>query len=850
MARTSLANSDVIVATHGSAIDLLRHYPDNFSLQNASLLVFDECHYATKKHNYAKILQTFYHTLPLEQRPRIIGLTASPLINVKGKNNTTPENLEKQLCELEMLLDSSLISSHSLSRSNDNDNIGLLNHEVDEQTIYYQNDTSIPVYPIDSKYNIHKTRTKELNQLFYLLEELGPRVTYLYVDRVVQELSRNDFDGESANQYEDLLRHLCAFSQYCEQYCGGNCAGRSSKLLALEDVLYNLFLHAQNKMDTIGIVFVERRITAIALQNYFVYLSSQSNDNQNNNDLSFIKSEVLTRKHTQIFKYLDQSHKVSMHESYEDRAKKAEDEWLHTVKDIKKILNNLRNREINLLISTSVVEEGIDIDACSFVIVLDKINTTKSYIQMKGRARCLNAKFYAFHKYTSDGPKMLTLEEAKETESLVTQYIGTRSMRSSFHGDYAHQNYNFGTRTSLFTNDEEKALVNGEYRSQHGIVDISSSKSLINRYVSCIKRELHSRNSREAHMAYMPIYEHSILRLPPHLPEDVRIVYLPLNFITSSKKTNHSRLALMACVRLHKMNLLNDRLLPLKQTDILNYLMKITLSEISSVVNNISNKRRREGKTFYYVYPIRQHSATLEQNRRVLKSKGQCLCMIMKDKIIESQESGPIFSFSLNHSELGKVQVKIGKEIKMELTEEQWKECIEFYTIIMNSRWRRRTGRLFLKYDENCCVKEESSSDSSSVCTRIEYVIGSMMMCSSENNSHHTLDFDYMKNIIHDAKRNENDRQNASTSIWSADEPRLCAPLYSPNTTYIVFGPSSLIAVSNTETILLIYALFLLLKKIKQYLLPSFCFCDRNLNSQIQNTQVSKITIYRLTGIM
>ena len=33
------------------------------------------------------------------------------------------------------------------------------------------------------------------------------------------------------------------------------------------------------------------------------------------------------------------------------------------------------------MIATSVVEEGVDVDACEFVIVLDNLKTTKSYIQ-------------------------------------------------------------------------------------------------------------------------------------------------------------------------------------------------------------------------------------------------------------------------------------------------------------------------------------------------------------------------------------------------------------------------------------------------------------------------------------
>jgi endoribonuclease Dicer len=43
--------------------------------------------------------------------------------------------------------------------------------------------------------------------------------------------------------------------------------------------------------------------------------------------------------------------------------------------------------QVNLLFSTDVAEEGIDIPDCSCVIKFDLPTTTRSYIQSSGRAR-------------------------------------------------------------------------------------------------------------------------------------------------------------------------------------------------------------------------------------------------------------------------------------------------------------------------------------------------------------------------------------------------------------------------------------------------------------------------------
>jgi len=47
------------------------------------------------------------------------------------------------------------------------------------------------------------------------------------------------------------------------------------------------------------------------------------------------------------------------------------------------ILRRFRTREINLLISTSVLEEGIEIPKCNLVIRFDPPNSYRSYIQSK-----------------------------------------------------------------------------------------------------------------------------------------------------------------------------------------------------------------------------------------------------------------------------------------------------------------------------------------------------------------------------------------------------------------------------------------------------------------------------------
>ena len=70
-----------------------------------------------------------------------------------------------------------------------------------------------------------------------------------------------------------------------------------------------------------------------------------------------------------MFKYLDRNHHFSDDQN--------DDNWLHKLKRVKDVLDGLRTKRTNVLIATSVVEEGIDVDACSFVIVFDSMRSTK-----------------------------------------------------------------------------------------------------------------------------------------------------------------------------------------------------------------------------------------------------------------------------------------------------------------------------------------------------------------------------------------------------------------------------------------------------------------------------------------
>eukprot|EP00957_Ditylum_brightwellii_P086929 6616418-Ditylum_brightwellii.AAC.1 len=337
---------------------------------------------------------------------------------------------------------------------------------------------------------------------------------------------------------------------------------------------------------------------------------------------NIIRCDMIVRHMTQVFKYLDKSYKLSI----EDQAK-AKEAWLHQMKKIRDVLDGLRRKETNVLIATSVVEEGVDVDACSFVIVLDNLKSTKGYVQMKGRARRKDAQFYVFQNTHPDAkvPSM-TLETAQQVERRVRDFIERR--------DNVIPDENIEECISTYdgpsVSAEEKALQAGEYRAAFGCIDLSSAKSLLNRYTLSIPMDATARSSRESMLLLMPIYEGNRLTLPAHLPSDVRTVHLPAIYQNVGRREKQNMLALMACVRLHSLNLLSDRLLPLRRRDMQKKLLNVALANLATAGDPIALKSPPQPgeKNEVYIYPLHQSGEVFNQNDVALGGNGRIMALV------------------------------------------------------------------------------------------------------------------------------------------------------------------------------------------------------------------------------
>ncbi|CAC5376403.1 unnamed protein product [Mytilus coruscus] len=72
----------------------------------------------------------------------------------------------------------------------------------------------------------------------------------------------------------------------------------------------------------------------------------------------------------------------------------------------KVILDNIRQHKYNIVVATSVAEEGIDIPECELVITLNPPSNVTALVQMRGRARKNKSKFIVVCNNTKEREDM------------------------------------------------------------------------------------------------------------------------------------------------------------------------------------------------------------------------------------------------------------------------------------------------------------------------------------------------------------------------------------------------------------------------------------------------------------
>jgi ERCC4-related helicase len=84
-------------------------------------------------------------------------------------------------------------------------------------------------------------------------------------------------------------------------------------------------------------------------------------------------------------------------------------------------LDNFRSGALNLILATSVLEEGIDVSSCHLVICFERPKNLKSFVQRRGRARKQESKYVIFVPETGGGRPPESWQSVEE--EMKTAYL-------------------------------------------------------------------------------------------------------------------------------------------------------------------------------------------------------------------------------------------------------------------------------------------------------------------------------------------------------------------------------------------------------------------------------------------
>ncbi|EPQ10732.1 Endoribonuclease Dicer [Myotis brandtii] len=583
------------------------------SLSDINLLVFDECHLAILDHPYREIMK-LCESCP--SCPRILGLTASIL---NGKCD--PEELEEKIQKLEKILKSNAETATDLvvlDRYTSQpyeivvdcgpfmDRSGLYERLLMEleEALNFVNDCNISAH---SKERDSTLISKQiLADCRAVLVVLGPWCADKVAGMMVRELQKH-IKHEQEELHRKFLLFTDTFLRKIHALCEEHFSPASldlrfvtPKVIKLLEILRKYKPYERQQFESVewynnrnqdnyvswsdsedddedeeieekekpetnfpspftnilcGIIFVERRYTAVVLNRLIKEAGKQDPE------LAYISSNFIT------------GHGIGKNQP---RNKQMEAEF----RKQEEVLRKFRAHETNLLIATSIVEEGVDIPKCNLVVRFDLPTEYRSYVQSKGRARAPISNYIML----ADTDKIKSFEEDLKTYKAIEKILRNKCSKSVDTGE---------TDIEPVVDDDD-VFPPYVLRPDDGgpRVTINTAIGHINRYCARLPSDPFTHLAPKCRTRELPDGTfYSTLYLPINSPLRASIVGPPMSCIRLAERV----VALICCEKLHKIGELDDHLMPVgKETVKYEEELDLHDEEETSVPGRPGSTKRRQ----------------------------------------------------------------------------------------------------------------------------------------------------------------------------------------------------------------------------------------------------------------
>ncbi|KAG9663479.1 P-loop containing nucleoside triphosphate hydrolase protein, partial [Aureobasidium melanogenum] len=534
-----LKDMKVIVSTYGVLYDALCH--GFVAMRRLSLCVFDEAHHCTKKHASNMIMQQFYRPAELAGQPvpRILGLSASPVMNAKaGGLEILEANLDSHAITPRLHRSELMQYAHIpelLKRTFESRDAPDTPNSLREALT-----AAIHMYKIrEDPYLVELVQTGGPDMKAKVDEVLMSRKTYctdqLRALRKRAEVIARDISSSAAEAYIQACRDkFLAGVQENNSLWMPELSHKEKSHLA--EILTNLRVDPVNSDTNVslklrllldilkeesgpsftGIIFVEQRAVVAALAEY---LTSDPDCSQIFNIGTFVGGSNSSKKKSNIGDIND-------------------------LKAQQQTLDDFMLGKKNLIIATSVLEEGIDISSCQTVICFDAPLNLVSFVQRRGRARKKDSKYI-----------ILLADDDDKGEPAKWNQLEDR-MKAAYEDEY--RNAQLVAHLEQVHESEDRKY---EIPSTGALLTLDNAKSHLNHFCATLQTA--------NHVGHRPIFEcrtgsENLITAKVLLPSSVSQKYRTA-VSAHSWKTERAAMkdaAFQACVALHRGGLLNDHLLP------------------------------------------------------------------------------------------------------------------------------------------------------------------------------------------------------------------------------------------------------------------------------------------------
>lgn len=578
-------------------LDLLNH--GFVSLAQINLIIFDECHHAVGDHPMRRIMKQF-EACPKADQPRVLGTTATLL----NSNVKTPKVLTN-VRELEITFHAKVVTVQTETPVEEygKPRECLVEYEPPTETNTIKKLNEIIKEAIDildivqlQSFNLNtdssevfqpRSKSAKIKCIFLDLQE-HVKTQGLYVASkailfhivLLEKLKKSMDDLQSISVMIYLVTKLVLMQKIieiemqttkeCERIWKYSC----DQVEQLYNTIYNYHKNETTEANKFCcIIFVRRRFTAKIIYHALKCLV------EFDARFTFLVPEYVVGSSSD--------------------PNNSPQENMCVTKWSAQALVKFRTGAVNCLVATEVLDEGVDIPACSLVIRYDIPGDFRSYVQSKGRGRYKNSQFVIFKSKADTSFNGKYAEFRKVEESLKIELIGKTNQRiEPLPEELEGQLY--------YNYIEPYAFI--DPAGVRRVIDEVSAISLINRYcgtlgqskfVNCAPTyKLITSTDKSGEKIFVVS-----LRLPIVSPLRDLIYGDPMSSIQKAKRS----VAVKVCKKLHEIGELNDHLLPKNVEDIIDDITKILPhwqeedDDFKKKVGTVANKRYHD---IFYPQPL------------------------------------------------------------------------------------------------------------------------------------------------------------------------------------------------------------------------------------------------------